>query len=70
MFTTTGHQSSIISCDSTLADLYLREQDLLGAKRLFEKSLKLAPEHSEIKLFCLERLGNVNSWGPDGSIPG
>jgi tetratricopeptide (TPR) repeat protein len=65
-----GYKTLIILCDCTLADLYMREQDLPAAKRLFEKSLKLAPEHNEIKLFCLERLGNVNSWGPDGLIHG
>jgi tetratricopeptide (TPR) repeat protein len=53
-----------------LADLHLREQDLPAAKRLFERSLKLAPENSEIKLFCFERLANVNSWGADESILG
>ncbi|KAJ7896620.1 hypothetical protein B0H14DRAFT_3604920 [Mycena olivaceomarginata] len=61
-------RSWIICCDVTLADLCLREQDLLRAKTLFEKSLKVAPEH--VKLFSLERLGNVTSWGPDESIPG
>ncbi|KAJ7787771.1 hypothetical protein B0H14DRAFT_3579018 [Mycena olivaceomarginata] len=53
-----------------LLDLYLREQDLLGAKRLFENSLKLAPEHSEIKSFCFEKLGNASSWGPDEPTSG
>ncbi|KAJ7350877.1 hypothetical protein DFH08DRAFT_806856 [Mycena albidolilacea] len=70
LFTAIGHKSWIISCDSTLADLYLRECDLLGAKTLFEKSLKSAPEHSEIKSFCFEKLCNVSSWGADESIPG
>jgi tetratricopeptide (TPR) repeat protein len=70
IFTTAGYKSMIIYCDIILADLYLREQDLLEAKTLFGKSLKLAPEDNEIKLFCLKRLGNVNSWGPDESIPG
>jgi hypothetical protein len=70
IFTSEGRKSLIICCDSTLADLYLREQDLQGAKTLFEKSLKLAPEHSEIKSFCFEKLGNASSWGPDESMPG
>jgi tetratricopeptide (TPR) repeat protein len=69
-FTTNGCKPMVICCDIILADLYLREQDLPAAKRLFEKSLKLAAEDSEFKLFCLERLGNVNSWGPDKSVPG
>jgi tetratricopeptide (TPR) repeat protein len=70
MFTSEGGKSMIICCDILLADLYLREKDQPAAIFLFEKSLKLAPEHNEIKSFCLERLGNINSWGPDESIPG
>jgi hypothetical protein len=70
IFTTAGLKPLIIWCDSALADLYLREQDLLGAKTLFQKSLKLGLEDNENTLFCLGRLGNVNSWGPDESIPG
>jgi tetratricopeptide (TPR) repeat protein len=69
IFTSQGRKSMIIYCDITLADLYLREQDLPVAKTLLEKSLKLAPEDNEIKFLCLERLGNLNSWGPDESIP-
>ncbi|KAJ7321310.1 hypothetical protein DFH08DRAFT_818679 [Mycena albidolilacea] len=41
-----------------------------SSKVYFEKSLKLAPEDDQIKTFCLEKLGNINSWGPDESIPG
>jgi tetratricopeptide (TPR) repeat protein len=65
-----GHKSLAIWCDVTLAVLYLREQNLPPAKRLFEQSLNLAPEHGEIKSFCFEKLGNANSWGPDESISG
>jgi tetratricopeptide (TPR) repeat protein len=60
----------IICCDTILADLYLREKDLTAAKRLFKNCLKSALEHSEIKLFCLERLGNASSWGANESTPG
>jgi tetratricopeptide (TPR) repeat protein len=60
----------IICCDLTVANLYLREQDLLGAKTHFEKLLKLIPEQAEIMSLCFEKLGNANSWGPDESIPG
>ncbi|KAJ7314767.1 hypothetical protein DFH08DRAFT_821093 [Mycena albidolilacea] len=70
IFTTTGRKSWIIACDYILADLYLREQDLTGAKTLFEKSLKLSLGNIEIKSLCFEKLGNASSWGPDESIPG
>ncbi|KAJ7339230.1 hypothetical protein DFH08DRAFT_812619 [Mycena albidolilacea] len=70
IFTTLNLKPLVICCDAALADLYIREKDLPTAKRLFKKCLELATEHSEIKLFCLERLGNANSWGADESTPG
>ncbi|KAJ7813284.1 hypothetical protein B0H14DRAFT_1443521 [Mycena olivaceomarginata] len=69
-FTTMGLKLLTICCDCVLADLYLREQDLLGAKTLFERLLKLTPEDCEIKSFCFERLGNASSWGPDEAVHG
>ncbi|KAJ7885321.1 hypothetical protein B0H14DRAFT_3128188 [Mycena olivaceomarginata] len=48
----------------------VREKDLLAAKGLFKKCLKLVTEDNEIKLFCFERLGNASSWGVDESTPG
>ncbi|KAJ7896687.1 hypothetical protein B0H14DRAFT_3605124 [Mycena olivaceomarginata] len=63
------------SCDMMVAQaevhryLYIRENDLPAAKRLFKRCLKLAAENNEIKLFCFERLGNVSSWGTDESTP-
>jgi tetratricopeptide (TPR) repeat protein len=70
IFMTIGLKSWIICCDILLAYLCLREKDQQAAKFIFEKSLKLAPEDDQIKSFCLEQLGNINSWGPDESIPG
>jgi tetratricopeptide (TPR) repeat protein len=70
IFTTLNIKSWEICCDATVADLYIREKDLPTAKRLFKKCLELATEHSEIKLFCFERLGNASSWGADESTPG
>ncbi|KAJ7312948.1 hypothetical protein DFH08DRAFT_896257 [Mycena albidolilacea] len=63
IFTTLNVKPMIFCCDATLADLYIREKDLPTAKRLFKKCLELATEHSEIKLFCFERLGNTSFWG-------
>ncbi|KAJ7837654.1 hypothetical protein B0H14DRAFT_1094003 [Mycena olivaceomarginata] len=57
IFTSVGHKTPTRHCDVILANLYLREQDLLAAKRLFENSLKLATANSEIKSLCLEKLG-------------
>jgi tetratricopeptide (TPR) repeat protein len=69
IFTTLNVKPLIICCDATLADLYIRENDLPAAKRLFKKCLKLATEHSEIKLSCLERLANASYWGADELTP-
>ncbi|KAJ7738554.1 hypothetical protein B0H14DRAFT_3168166 [Mycena olivaceomarginata] len=70
IFTTLNLKPLIICCDATLADLYIRENDLLTAKRLLKKCLELATEDSELKLFCFERLGNTSSWGSDELTPG
>ncbi|KAJ7894402.1 hypothetical protein B0H14DRAFT_2559185 [Mycena olivaceomarginata] len=70
IFTTLNAKPMIFCCDATLADLYIREKDLPTAKRLFKKCLELATEHSEIKLFCFERLGNASLWGADELTPG
>jgi tetratricopeptide (TPR) repeat protein len=65
IFTTLNLKSFIICCDATLADLYIREKDVPTARRLFKKCLNLAAEHTEVKLFCFERLGNASFWGAD-----
>jgi tetratricopeptide (TPR) repeat protein len=54
-------------CDTIMADLYLREGDILAAEALFKKCLA-ASSHSEIKSFCLERLGNTGHWGASGQM--
>ncbi|KAJ7857973.1 hypothetical protein B0H14DRAFT_3135681 [Mycena olivaceomarginata] len=68
MFTSRGRKSATVYCDTILADLYLREQDLLEAKTLFEKSLKLASEDGQVQSFCFEELGNASQWGADYSM--
>jgi hypothetical protein len=68
IFTTLDLMPLIICCDATLADLHIREKDLPTAKILLEKSL-ISIAHSELKLFCFERLGNASSWGADESTP-
>jgi tetratricopeptide (TPR) repeat protein len=68
MFTSRGRKSVTVYCDTILADLYLREQDLLEAKTLFEKSLKLASEDGQVQSFCFEKLGNASQWGADYSM--
>jgi tetratricopeptide (TPR) repeat protein len=54
-------------CDIIIADLYLREGDILAAEALFKQCLRTC-HHAEIKSFCLERLGNASRWGAIGPM--
>ncbi|KAJ7834959.1 hypothetical protein B0H14DRAFT_1153822 [Mycena olivaceomarginata] len=67
VFIPMGHKLMLIGCDITLGALYLRENDLQMAKRLFQLSL-IALEHAPIMSFCLELLGNSSQWGTDYSM--
>ncbi|KAJ7796313.1 hypothetical protein B0H14DRAFT_2620068 [Mycena olivaceomarginata] len=69
IFTTLNLKLWIICWDATLADLYIRENNLPAAKTLLGKSL-ISTEFDEVRLFCFERLGNASSWGADESTPG
>jgi tetratricopeptide (TPR) repeat protein len=53
----------VTMCDTILADLYLREGNMLEAKTLFERCIKVSSGDSEITAYCLERLGNFSRWG-------
>jgi tetratricopeptide (TPR) repeat protein len=55
--------TEVMMCDVILADLYLREGNLLEAKVLFENCLKSSFKHPQIMSYCLERLGNASCWG-------
>jgi tetratricopeptide (TPR) repeat protein len=57
----------IAVCDMPLADLHLREGDISTAKTLFKTCLR-ACNHSQIKSYCLERLGNTRHWGASGQM--
>jgi tetratricopeptide (TPR) repeat protein len=57
-----GLKPWMTACDTILAALCVRENDLPTAKLLFEKCLKLHLDN-EIKSFCLEWLGDVSRWG-------
>jgi hypothetical protein len=49
-------------CETVLADLCLREGDILAAESLLEKCLKSSITQHQIASNCLERLGNVSRW--------
>ncbi|KAJ7921713.1 hypothetical protein B0H13DRAFT_1866495 [Mycena leptocephala] len=49
-------------CDTTLADLYLREGNIQEAGSLFEKCITSSMVHPQITSYCLERLGDISRW--------
>jgi tetratricopeptide (TPR) repeat protein len=57
----------ITMCDTTLADLYLREGEISIAKTLFKTCLR-ACNDSGVRSDCLERLGNTGRWGASGEM--
>jgi tetratricopeptide (TPR) repeat protein len=59
--------AEITMCDMNLADLHLREGQISTAKTLFKTCLR-ACNCSEIKSYCLERLGNASRWGAIGPM--
>jgi tetratricopeptide (TPR) repeat protein len=63
MLDTMGYVEGVSLCDVILADLYLREGNLLAAQTIYERCLKLSLPSSQITIYCLERLGDVSRWG-------
>ncbi|KAJ6487089.1 hypothetical protein C8R47DRAFT_1072180 [Mycena vitilis] len=60
-----AHRRGLTLCDTTLADLTLREGDLLVAKAFFSEYLtRSLGTDVEITFYCLERLGDVSRWDP------
>jgi hypothetical protein len=58
--TTMGLRTWLIACDVTLAQLYLRERNLV----------KLALKHRKLESVCLEQLANASQWGANDSMFG
>jgi tetratricopeptide (TPR) repeat protein len=54
LFTTKQYNIGVTMCETVLADLYLREGNMLSAKDLFEKCLRLSSSHPEIISYGLE----------------
>ncbi|KAJ7620769.1 hypothetical protein DFH06DRAFT_64468 [Mycena polygramma] len=62
-FKTCDFISGSVICDTLLADLALREGNMLAAKALFLKCLNWAwGKNAEIMSHCLEGLGDVSQW--------
>jgi tetratricopeptide (TPR) repeat protein len=70
IFSTRNLVIEITMCDTILADLYLREGNILEAKTNFKRCLKLSVRHPEMMTYCLERLGNASCWGAPNWMSG
>jgi tetratricopeptide (TPR) repeat protein len=63
IFTAMAYSTGLTMCDATLADLYLRDGNMLTAKPIFEKHLKVYWGGSaQITTYCLEKLGASSRW--------
>ncbi|KAJ7827719.1 hypothetical protein B0H13DRAFT_1917502 [Mycena leptocephala] len=67
IFSTHNLVTEVVMCDTTLADLHLREGNFMTAKTLFERCLKSSFRHSETISHCLEQLGSASHWSADVS---
>jgi tetratricopeptide (TPR) repeat protein len=63
MLDTLGNVEGVALCDVILADLYLREGNSLAAQTIYERCFKLNLGFSQIRIYCLERLGDASCWG-------
>ncbi|KAJ7874606.1 hypothetical protein B0H13DRAFT_2551486 [Mycena leptocephala] len=70
IFSTRNLVKEVVMCDAVLADLHLREGDLLEAKTLFESCLKLYFTRPDIMSYCYERLGDASRWGASNGMFG
>jgi tetratricopeptide (TPR) repeat protein len=62
-FSIMGHVYHIMMCETTLADLYLREGNVLAAESLLKKCLKSSfNAEPQVTSYCLERLGDLSCW--------
>ncbi|KAJ7646083.1 hypothetical protein DFH06DRAFT_1424833 [Mycena polygramma] len=62
IFSTITNRRGLTWCDNILADLSLREGNMLAAKTLFLRCLTASWEENEFVSFCLECLGDASCW--------
>ncbi|KAJ7435502.1 hypothetical protein FB451DRAFT_1379364 [Mycena latifolia] len=63
IFEKMGQPNAIIACETTLADLHLREGHTVAARTLFQKCFNSSWGKVEEEVMnCLERLGDVSRW--------
>jgi tetratricopeptide (TPR) repeat protein len=55
--------SALVTCDTTITDLYIREGNIVAAEKLLLNHLKLQwGNYNEHVTICLEKLGNGSYW--------
>jgi tetratricopeptide (TPR) repeat protein len=60
----------VIFCDAVLADLHLREGNILAAKSLLQTCIKISMGKAiHIACYCLEQLSDVSRWTSIDSSP-
>ncbi|KAJ7133095.1 hypothetical protein C8R44DRAFT_849356 [Mycena epipterygia] len=65
IFSNMQFSMGVMACEITLADLYLREGDTLGAKSLYQKYFNLSwGKYNDGVKQILDRLGDPSRWSP------
>ncbi|KAJ7620734.1 hypothetical protein DFH06DRAFT_64116 [Mycena polygramma] len=65
LFSTMGFERWEVACDAVLADLALRDGNLLAANSVLSQCLNWSwGKSAELTSYCLERLGDVSRWEP------
>jgi tetratricopeptide (TPR) repeat protein len=62
IFNTRELHMEVMMCETTLADLYLRDGNIQAAEKLLNKAIRSTTPHPQIIPYCLERLGDVTRW--------
>jgi tetratricopeptide (TPR) repeat protein len=64
IFSSFGYYSGPVLYEMIVANLNLREGEILAAKKLFQKCLHWSwARNSEVSLYCLEKMSDVSRWG-------
>jgi tetratricopeptide (TPR) repeat protein len=61
-FSTLGHVNQVMMCETILADLYLREGNILAAESFLQNCIRSTIAEHQITSYCLERLGDISRW--------
>jgi tetratricopeptide (TPR) repeat protein len=62
LFNTRERVTEVMMCETIIADLFLREGNILVAESLLEKCIRSFKVDPQIISYCLERLGDVSCW--------